>query len=401
MKVQQTPAVDLTYCLNAHPGESWAENFAAIRNEALRVRDAVAPERPFALGLRLSRQAADELSEPVALSAFREFLEAENLYVFTINGFAYGVFHGTAVKDNVYRPDWRTAERLDYTIALADILAALLPEGAAGSISTVPGSYKSWIHCEQDVRDMTDMLADAALHLSMTKRQTGRHICLALEPEADCYLETAGETVAFFAGPLRKLGTRYLRSRHGLSKTECRKVLSGHLGVCLDTAHAAVQFEGPAETLARLRAARIAVPKVQLSAAIHLRTSPETLQRLRDFCDAVYLHQVKARTADGKIISYRDLPDALAAAEQTKPDQQWRVHFHVPLFFDGHEGLHSTADELCGEFAEQLAGGAVGHLEIETYTFNVLPEFMQPADVADGIVREYEWVLRKLFAGCA
>ena len=61
----------------------------------------------------------------------------QNLYVFTINGFPYGCFHGARVKENVYVPDWRTPERRDYTNLLADILADLLPRNLTVQIFRV------------------------------------------------------------------------------------------------------------------------------------------------------------------------------------------------------------------------------------------------------------------------
>jgi hypothetical protein len=148
MKIQSDPPIHLTYCLNIHPCETWEENFAAIKEHALAVRDSVAPDKAFGLGLRLSNKAAKALSVVGKLQEFKNFLAENNLYVFTINGFPYGRFHGTKVKENVYKPDWRTSERRDYTIALADILSALLPENVEGSISTVPCTYKSWISTE-------------------------------------------------------------------------------------------------------------------------------------------------------------------------------------------------------------------------------------------------------------
>ena len=66
----------------------------------------------------------------------RGFLDAEGLYVFTINGFPYGAFHGQRVKEEVYLPDWRDEERLRYTDSLAWLLADLLPELVAAASST-------------------------------------------------------------------------------------------------------------------------------------------------------------------------------------------------------------------------------------------------------------------------
>ena len=393
MKLQNSPPLHLTYCLNIHPGETWDQNLATIRGKALEVRDAVAPDGPFGLGLRLSRRAVEPLLSPAALDEFRRVMAEEDLYAFTINGFPYGPFHGTPVKQSVYQPDWRRPERRDYTLLLADVLAAVLPEGVSGSISTVPGSYKPWIEGDDDVAAMTTMLADVAFHLHQIHQRDGRDIALALEPEPDCHLETTDEAIAFFTGPLLEGGAARLRES-GLSASRAESALRRHIGVCFDTAHAAVQFEDLPGALARLASAGVRIPKVQLSAALSVTPTPETRARLRDFCDAVYLHQVKARTAEATLSSYPDLPAALD--DSRAPEGEWRVHFHVPLFFEEFGGLRSTAPLLLGPFAAALAAGATEHLEIETYTFDVLPDALRPDDVADCIAGEYRWVLDRL-----
>ncbi len=394
MKIQADPPLHLTYCLNVHPGESWAENFAAIRSDALRVRDRVSVGKPFGLGLRLSAQAADQLAAPAAMAEFREFLAAENLYVFTINGFPYGQFHDTAVKTNVYAPDWRQEARRDYTIATADVLAELLPEGVTGSISTVPCSYKPWITGEADVRQMVEMLCDVVAHLAELHRSSGREIVIALEPEPDCYIENTGEVIAFFTGPLAKFGGAYLSEKLDVTADQAGQLIARHLGVCFDTSHLAVEFEDLPAAIDSLTRAGVRIAKVHISAALQAAPSAAAREQLQEFCDPVYLHQVKARLADGQIASYADLPEALAAGESA---DEWRVHFHVPLFFERLGELESTSRQLVGDFAAALRAGATEHVEIETYTFGVLPAGLRVADVADGIAREYEWVLAELF----
>jgi len=396
MRLRDQPPVHLTYCLNIHPGETWAENFAAIRDKAAAVRDRLAPPGPFGLGLRLGEAAARELLAEGRLAELREVLRREEMYAFTVNGFPYGRFHGTAVKAEVYSPDWRSPQRLDYTVALARILAELLPEAVPGSISTVPGSYKAWVRSPDGAAEMAANLAEAAWQLARIRRQTGRPIRLALEPEPDCCLETTDEAVAFFTGPLARTGADHLRRRHGARPGEAEAALREHLGICLDTAHAAVEFEDPADSLARLEAAGVPVAKVQLSVALEARPSAEGLRRLRDFCDPVYLHQVKARGPDGTVRSHRDLPEALAAAGDAGDEERWRVHFHVPLFWPGDEALASTRECLTDGFFGRLAEGACPHLEIETYTFDVLPADVRPSDVTESIAREYRWVLGRL-----
>lgn len=369
----------LAYCLNIHPGETWRDNLDTITTHALRVRDAVAPDEPFALGLRLSDLAARQLAEPATLDEFRNFMDRNGLYVFTINGFPYGPFHHAAVKAGVYQPDWRTPERRDYTIRLIDILAALLPEGISGSISTVPGSYGAWIRTDDDVRRMADMLGEAAAHAAAVLDRTGRDICIALEPEPDCFIETTAEAIEFLTETLPSIAA----------------VPARHVGVCFDTAHLAVQFEDLADSLERAASAGVRLGKVQLSAALRLTPTAEALKRLGAFVEPVYLHQVKARHADGRIESFADLPEAIAAFEGADPTAvELRVHFHVPLFFTGSGPLGSTGSLLCRRFWRSLAE-ATNCLEIETYTFDVLPAELRACDVVESIRREYAWVLAK------
>ena len=399
VKLRDCPPLHLTYCLNVHPGERWEENFAAIRRKAMKVRDLVAPGRPrapgFGLGLRLSREAAGELSDRVRLDEFRAFLKDNGLYVFTINGFPYGRFHGAAVKEGVYSPDWRTVERRDYTCRLADILVQLLPEGVTGSISTVPGSYKAWMKSAEDVRCVAEMLAETAAHLHHLFATTGRKVALALEPEPDCFIESIREAVDFLTGLAGQHAKKHLRRNvAAFSESQVREIWRQTVGVCLDTAHAAVEFEDPAECLLQLESAGVRVFKVQLSSALSVLATADSLAKLRQFCDPVYLHQVKARGADGAIVSYSDLPEALKqGAGAIERGEEWRIHFHVPLFFTGRGGLQSTSSTLTGRFADMLRAGATEHLEIETYTFDVLPDFLRAADVTESIAREYRWVL--------
>ena len=395
MLISQSPPLHLTYCLNIHPGETWSENFNAIKTHALKVRNLIAPDRQFGLGLRLSRRATDHLRQAGPCADFRRFLEANNLYVFTINGFPYGPFHGTAVKTAVYLPDWRTAERLEYTVALADILAELVPEGVDGSISTVPGAYKEQVCAEADVRVMVENLAACAAHLHNLRARTGREIHIGLEPEPDCCLETTPEVIAFFEGPLAQWGVPHLASRLGCGRSEAERVLRRHVGVCFDTCHLAIQFEQPAASLRALEAHGVRVSKMQISAALRVVPPPAALLRLREFVDPVYLHQVKVRRGSEAPVSFPDLPAALAAAAGGPP-AEWRIHFHVPLYFQGDAELQSTATVLDEAFFREVQRGRISHLEIETYTFHVLPQSLRTPDVTQSIAREFAWVVPRL-----
>ncbi len=288
--------VHLTYCSNIHPGESWAEVRANLGRHVLAVRDRLAPDGSFGVGLRLSARAAAELSAPAALAEFKDFLARHRMYVFTVNGFPYGAFHGTRVKEEVYLPDWRDPERLRYTNLLADLLAALLPDDPTieGSVSTVPGAYKPALAGPGDVAAMVEQLLQHVAHLVQLRARSGRLVSLALEPEPHCFLETIDEVVAFFEGHVHgPAAVARVMELTGLDRGGASRALRDHLGVCLDLCHAAVEFEQPADCVGRLARSGIRVLKMQISAGLRLpRLDPDALQALSRFDDAVYLHQV-------------------------------------------------------------------------------------------------------------
>ncbi|MEM7602752.1 MAG: hypothetical protein AAF357_15215, partial [Verrucomicrobiota bacterium] len=122
--------IQLAYCTNIHRGETWAETFEGISQYTDQVRQRVCPDAPYGIGLRLSANAAQELrNRRSQLDDFRRWMDEKQSYVFTINGFPYGTFHGSRVKEQVYVPDWATQERLDYTNQLFDLICEMAPEG--------------------------------------------------------------------------------------------------------------------------------------------------------------------------------------------------------------------------------------------------------------------------------
>jgi sugar phosphate isomerase/epimerase len=397
----------LTYCTNIHPGETWPEVRANLERHVRAVKARVAPDRPFGVGLRLSARAAAELAEPAELEALRAFLQSSGLYVFTINGFPYGVFHGTRVKEDVYLPDWLQDERLAYSDGLADLLAALLPDqpGLEGTVSTVPGAYKARVRDEADARRMSERLVRHAAHLHGIRERTGRTIALALEPEPCCHLETIDETVAFFERHLfAGAAVAAFAARTGLGHADGEAALRRHLGVCFDACHMAVEFEDPAAGLGRLRAAGIRVGKVQVSAGLRVGMDPgdpAVLDALRPFAEGVYLHQVVERRGD-RLVRYLDLPEALAAVAGAAPGaREWRIHFHVPLFRRELGPFTNTQDELRRLLALLRREAHAPHLEVETYTWEVLPDAYRREDIVTAVARELRWVLDELGAGAA
>ena len=401
MRLERRPELGhLTYCTNIHPGESWPEVQAALERHLPAVRREALPGRPFGVGLRLAARAAEALSAPAALEELQALLAANDSYVFTINGFPYGPFHGRPVKEQVYQPDWRHEERVAYSNRLADLLAALLPDdaGLAGSVSTVPGTFKPLAAEPGAIEEIARNLIGHVAHLVALERATGRTIALALEPEPYCFLETIDETVRFFERHLfGAAGVRQLSGLAGLAGSAAEQALRRHLGVCYDVCHAAVEYEDAAGSLAALRAAGIAVPKLQLSAALRIAAvGPETAAQLRPFDEPVYLHQVIERR-NGALTRHLDLPNALAGIEKSL-GSEWRVHFHVPIFLAELQDFSTTQAFLREILSLHRADPVSQHLEVETYTWDVLPERYRQVDVACAIARELAWVREQLDA---
>jgi sugar phosphate isomerase/epimerase len=389
----------LTYCTNIHPGESWAEVRANLERYLVPIRQRVAPARQFGVGLRLSARAAAELSAPAALAELRDFLDEHALYVFTINGFPYGDFHGTHVKENVYRPDWLEEPRLEYSNVLAELLCELLPEegDSYGSVSTVPVAWRARASGGA-ADDAVALLMRHVAHLAELRASTGKLVVLALEPEPECMLETSAHAAAFFEQ--RLLGRDALAGLAALlgeSRAAAEDTVRRHLGVCLDACHAAVEFENADNAVDTILGAGVRIAKIQVSAGLRIAApDAEALARLRAYDDGVYLHQVVVRRGD-ELVRFPDLPAALDAAAGTpNAGDEWRVHFHVPLHRERLGNFDGTQPFLRALLARQRRAWVSGHLEVETYTWGVLPPEHRGAGVVEDVARELEWVLGEL-----
>ncbi len=383
----------LAYCTNIHRGENWQQTFDALQQHTLAVRDKVCPDKPYAIGLRLSDLASRELSDRNTLLNFRRWLDKNHCYVFTINGFPYGQFHGSSVKQNVYWPDWTTQERVTYTNRLVDLLAQIVPAGVEGSISTVPGSFKEFVTTPEQLRTIRNNIFHCVEYIARVSELTGRKMHLGLEPEPLCVLETTNETVHFFDR---------LRAEHNRDPR-----LFEFLGVNYDTCHMAVEFEEPAAALQSLQQHQIKISKLHLSTALKTVPTPEVCQMLQVFADDVYLHQVIAKNESGQLLRFPELPAALsarakicdlnAAENVSAPSEEWRIHFHIPLHSPEIELFSNTTDHLLGALDILAQNPALcSHLEMETYTWEVLPAELKNRSVVDQLVGEYEWVLEQL-----
>jgi hypothetical protein len=397
----------LAYCTNIHRGETWTETFHSLQKHTLAVRKKVCPQKPFAIGLRLSSQAAVELSERKTLLEFQRWLEKNSCYVFTINGFPFGNFHGARVKENVYRPDWTSPERLNYTNLLFDLLAELLPAGIDGSVSTVPGSFKEFISTHEQEIEIRKNIFRCVEHIARVSEKSKRKLHLGLEPEPLGLLENSAETISFF---------EQLRAEN---KNDPR--LNEFLGVNYDCCHFAIEFEEPKNAIATFQKAGIKISKIHLSSALKCKPTAKAREQLKQFADDVYLHQVITRDTNplwnartrprfgtglqndtGKLKFYRDLPDALLTENRkssivNRKFPEWRIHFHVPLHASAIAPFENTNDHLLGVL-DLLAENPnlCSHLEMETYTWEVLPMELKTRSVVEQLVAEYDWTLAQL-----
>ena len=384
----------LGYCTNVHAGATWDQTKANLQQHALAVKQRVSPAEPMGIGLWLSAQTARELVQENRIEELRDFLGEHGLLAYTFNGFPYGDFHQPVVKHRVYEPDWSDPARVAYTKDLIAILAQLLPDDQReGSISTLPVGWKTIGGDAQRLQAAARNLLNVAEHLQELEQNGGPLIHVDLEPEPGCYLERAPDVVRFF--------TEHLAPRS-------RQVdVTRHVRVCHDVCHTAVMFEDQTDTLRRYKSARIRIGKVQIASAIRVdfdslnrRDRWAASKQLGDFQEARYLHQtVVQQQVGGPTVFYEDLPSALSAlADAQAPVGEWRVHFHVPIYVD-QIGLVGTTQEYVGQCLELLRNGEVGHWEVETYAWEVLPDKMKQETLADGIAEELMWLLQSVAAG--
>lgn len=369
--------VHVAYCTNVHPAEDIDGLLRQLRVFGGGIRAELGVDR-LGVGLWLPAPLAAHLDGHPDLDRLRTTLDDHGLEVVTLNAFPYQGFHAPVVKKAVYSPDWVETRRLDYTLTCARVLARLLPEDAVrGSISTVPLAWRAPWYSDRRLRarELLDRLADGLAKLAA---ETGRPIRVGLEPEPGCVVETTDDAIEQLTG-----------------------VDTDHIGLCLDACHLAVGFEDPASSVRRLTEAGLPIVKTQASAALHAATPADaaTRQALSGYAEDRFLHQVREHGA--RVDGRDDLPDAVEGRRALRGDGPWRVHFHVPIHRGPAPPLESTQDELGGTLDALLSGptALTDHVELETYTWSVLPESQRPgsdAELVSGLAGELRWVADRL-----
>lgn len=368
----------LSYCTNVHPGRSLVEVDAGLDRYTSVLRQNYGA--PLAAGLWLAAPVVRELlADDRTVPAFRERLSSRRLSCHTLNAFPYGDFHSRRVKENVYVPDWSDRRRLDYTVACARVLAALLPDGVEGSISTVPLGFKAFVDSAEHLDRCAALLVEAAAIFGQIEDATGRAVRLAIEPEPLCLIETTGEALRFFD----RLWTR-AAAAGGL------ELARRYLGLCYDVCHQAVEFEDVARSIRDLAAAGVRINKVHITCAIELADPGQNeagRRALAEYVEERYLHQTFALARGGEVIRQTDLTRQLALEPppEFRDAEAWRVHFHVPVNAETLGPLRTTRRELKDALAAIAELDYAPHLEVETYTWGVLPGAVAPSG-ADHLV---------------
>ncbi len=388
----------LTYSTLVHPGDTWDDIWASLTTYVPAVKERVAPDRRFGVSLRLSAASVGRLqADATERRRLKAFLDDNDLYLYTVNAFPYGPFKNTVVMEDVYEPDWRTDARVEYTMAIADILAEVGGEGVNPSIQTAPLGFKPRVTGADVVDAYTTQVTRTVAHLVDLEARTGRTVTLALEPEPHCYLETTDETVEYFVD--RLFGDNVaedLAGRTGLSPAEAQRATRRHVGVVFDVGHQSVQFEDVDSSLQQLADAGIEVFKLQEAAALHVpEVTPAVIEALRPFTDTVYLTQTVQRDDDG-LTRFLHLTDAIAAWEDEPKRCEWRTHFHMPVFLDDLGLFRTTRFVLEDALAFHKRNKLSSQLEIETYTWDVLPAHLKDGTIVDYVCRELEWVTAQL-----
>src|SRR5215469_12382461 len=389
----------LTYSTLVHPGDTWEDMWHSLTTYVPKVKERISPKEPFGISLRLAAASAERLvNDKKERDKLKKFLADNDMYLYTVNAFPYGPFKGRIVKEQVYEPDWRSEERTQYTINVADILADVAPEGIAPSIQSAPLGFKPRVTGPDVVESYTEHVLRVVAHLVGIEARTGKTVTLALEPEPHCFLETTDETIDYF--------TKHLytgRSAERLAKlasipvSDAIGALRRHLGIVFDIGHQAVGFEDIPVSLQKLVDAGVPILKLQEVAAMHMpQVTDETVEALQRFAKTVYLSQT-AEKKNGKITKFLNLEDAFAARKADPGPREWRTHFHVPVFLDDLGGKFGTTRFALEQALKMHKEKPLsGQLEIETYTWDVLPDHLKTGDIVDYVCREIEWVRGQL-----
>lgn len=379
----------LSYCSNVHPGRNVDEVIDGLNQYTAAVRRSV--NLPIAAGLWLPKSVVTELLESEAQrDRLGQALWQNDLTCHTLNAFPYGDFHSDRVKEQVYLPDWSDRDRLNYTQDCAKLLAQLLPENSEGSISTLPlGGTMNPTEPDFHAKCFKNLIR-CARFLKELHQETGRLIRLAVEPEPLCHISSIREDA------VPQFRAMFEMADALGNEEETRQ----YIGLCLDVCHQAVEFETLPVSIDQLNDEGIRINKVHITNAVEIlkpAVNKPAIEALKSFIEPRYLHQVFAKMADGSIEKRLDLTEDLLSdtSDTLFTADAWRVHFHVPIFAETLGALSTTRDDLLAALTRIARLPYAPHLEVETYTWPVMPDSAN--DHGDDLVSQISGELQSTF----
>jgi hypothetical protein len=388
----------LSYSTLVHLGDTWEEMNASLREFVPQIKKRFSPHAPFAVSLRISASSAKTLTDSQEeRTSLAEFLASEDLYVYTVNAFPYGPFKGEIVMERVYEPDWTTDDRVNYTNSVADILAEISPAHVNPSIQTAPLAFKPNVAGEAYIAAFTHNVFRVVAHLYELEHRTGRRVKLAIEPEPACYLETTDETLEWFRNRVySRAGIAELAEVARIPVSEAEGAIRRYLGIVFDIGHQSVGFENITDSLTKIVDAGIPIFKLQEASSLWVEElTHDKIPELRRFTDTIYLSQTSLKQ-NGTITKFLNLGEALDAYEANPVPSEMRTHFHVPVFLEELGPFRTTRFGVQEALTMHRATPLSDHLEIETYTWDVLPPELKTGDIIEYVSRELEFVRDEL-----
>jgi hypothetical protein len=378
------------YCTNVHAGTSLDQVIGNLRTFARPVKSRYSTDQPMSISLWFSDRAVSETLQHGGLARLQEVLSELELVPNTFNAFPCDDFHEAVVKYRVYLPDWSDPRRLQYTLRVATLQAALLPPGSGGSISTLPIGWPYPGGPARRLELAAGQLRECAMELERIHGETGVSLRLAIEPEPGCILDSADDLVQF-------MNEYVIDAKH-------EGLVRRRIGVCHDVCHSAVMFEDQSEALDLFARSGISVAKVQISSAIAANIKKNAdkepiLRQIAAFEEARYLHQTMFRFPGRVPVFVTDLDLAVQFARTASPPFQLRSHFHVPIHLREIGLLRTTQDQILeclawfGAHREAMAGA---DFEVETYAWHVAPESARGHSLVDSLVSELTWLESKM-----
>lgn len=384
----------LTYCSNIFKEKTWKNLFCKLKIYITNLRKFF-KKKHIGLSLCLSNSLANEIKKTDNISNLKMWLKKNRLYISSINGFVYQTFHQKKIKENIYLPDWTSKKRLNFTQNLIDILKNIIKKNHDGSISTLPISYKSWTkdnHKHYVLYKTSKHLSELLILLINIKKQIKNIIHLDIEPEPQCMIETYKETHTFFEQWLLPICKKYLIPRY--KKQKLITHIYTHIKICYDICHFSVNFENHKEILNSIQKSKIKIGKIQISSALKINLNNNNkksqLKTLLTLQSSPFLHQTTEKVAK-KIKKYTDIKHILETFEQ-KTHGEMRIHCHISIHEKIYKNIETTHQETQETLKIFLKTLRIKHIEIETYTHNIIYDDNPLA----AIIKEYNWAIHTL-----